>query len=733
MEPAVIGKPLDRIDGRQKVTGHAPYAADNAIPNVAYGCGVMSTIANGEITKIDDTAAKRAPGVLGVFHRANMPKLRRCPDEMKNKLKAAEERTPFEDDRVYYAGQFVALVVAETFAQARWASHLVQVTYREQPPALSLDDGAAAHGAKPQDDEEYHRGDADQAFAAAPVQIDTTYTTPVEVHNAMEMHATLAQWQGDRLVVHDSTQWVVGQAKSLAHVLGVAPEQVELHAPFIGGGFGSKLFLWPHAVLAAVAARQLQRPVKVVLARQHQFTTAGHRPFTRQRLRLGAQRDGRLTAIRHDTLSHTSLVTKYVESCGEATPALYACPNVAVTGSIVPVNVGTPTSMRAPGAAPGLFALESALDELAVQLALDPIEFRRRNLPDRDPHRNVPWSSNHFARCLQITSERFGWARRNPEPASMQEGRDTLGWGFAAATWPAHRSSASAKVELRADGTARVLCATQDIGTGTYTVLAQVVSEITSLPFRHIEVAIGNSTFPPGPISGGSQATATVVPAVAGAARHAVKQLFASVTQAGGPLAGTDPATLSLQDEAIVGGATGRLALRDALAHLQTVPIVGEAHTAPGDETKQYAFRSFGAHCVEVRWDPSLARLRVARIVSAFDVGRLINRKTAQNQIEGALVMGLGMALLEQSVYDPRHGRVVTDNLADYLVPVHADMPEIDVTLLDIPDPHIGDFGAKGLGEIGITGIAAAIANAVYHATGQRQRNLPITVEKLLA
>ena len=732
METTVIGQPLDRIDGRSKVTGRAKYAADNAVDRVAYACGVMSTIANGRIAQLDVSAAERAPGVLAVFHHDNMPTLHPCPDAMEEDLKAGEPRPPLSDETIYYAGQFVALVVADTFERARWASHLVRVTYEGETPVLTLDEGAAAHGAEPQPDEATKRGDPLRAFSRSPVQIDATYTTPVEVHNAMELHATLAQWQNDRLIVHDSTQWVVGQAKSLAHVLGLAADQVELHAPFIGGGFGSKLFLWPHAVLAAVAARKLRRPVKIVLPRQHQFTTAGHRPATRQRIRLGAERDGRLAAILHESQSHTSLVAEYVESCGDATPAVYRCENVATSHELIAVNVGSPTSMRAPGAATGMFALESALDELAVRLALDPIELRRRNLPDRDPAKNLPWSSNHFADCLRIVSERFGWARRNPQPGAMKRGREILGWGFAAATWPAHRSAANVKVELRADGSARVVCATQDIGTGTYTVLAQVVSEITTLSFDRIEVAIGDSSLPRGPISGGSMATATVVPAVAAAARDAVQKLCAAVSRSPGVFAGADPSSLVLRDGQ-VRDAKGKTApLREALASVPDVIIIGEGNTKPGDETKRFAFRSFGAHCVEVSWDPGIARLRVTRIVSAFDVGRIINRKTAQNQIEGALLMGLGMALLEHSEYDRRDGRVVTDNLADYLVPVHADTPALDVTLLDVPDPHIGEFGAKGLGEIGVTGLAAAIANAVYHATGQRHRDLPITIEKLL-
>jgi xanthine dehydrogenase YagR molybdenum-binding subunit len=461
-------------------------------------------------------------------------------------------------------------------------------------------------------------------------------------------------------------------------------------------------------VLAAVAARQLERPVKFVLPRPFHFSNAGHRPVTRQRIQIGAMPDGALTAIRHDSETHTSLVTDYVESCGEATPSLYHCENVAVSHQLVPVNVGTPTSMRGPGACPGLFALESALDELAVRLGIDPAGLRLKNIPARDENTGRPWSSIHFADCIRTATSRFGWERRNATVGSMRDGRDILGWGFAAASWPAHRGTASATVELRADGTIRVSCGTQDIGTGTYTVIAQVVAELTGLPFERIEVRIGDSTLPRGPISGGSMATATVVPAIAKATHRAMAKL---------------PTSFRIPP----------LTLTDALRAAGREFVVGEATTEPGDESERFAFRCFGAHCVEVRWEPEITRLRVSRIVSAFDTGRIINRKTATNQIEGALVMGLGMALLEEAIYDERTGRMVNDNLADYHVPVHADLPLLDVTLLDRPDPHIGEFGAKGLGEIGITGTAAAIANAVYHATGKRIRTLPISMEKLLA
>jgi xanthine dehydrogenase YagR molybdenum-binding subunit len=703
--PAVLGQPLNRIDGRRKVTGRANYAADNRIDRLAHACGVVSTVASGEITRLDTSAAEKCPGVIAVLHHGNVPKLQRCPDEMAKGRKSSEERPPFDDDKIYYAGQFVALVIAETFEQARHASRLVRVEYRAAPPVLSLDDGIVAHGAKPQEDEQHARGDFETAFAKADVKHDATYFTPVEVHNAMELHATIAEWRGDHLTLHDSTQWVVGQPKSLATALGIPEENVTVLAPFVGGGFGSKLFLWPHTTLAALAARHVQRPVKFVLPRQHEFTTAGHRPVTRQRVQLGATPDGKLLALKQAAESHTSLVTEYVESCTSSSGSIYECPAVTLSQSIVPVNVGSPCSMRGPGTCPGMYALECAMDELALQLRLDPLELRLRNVSSRDGVKNLPWSSNHFADCLRQTAERFGWARRDARPGAMRDGREILGWGLAAATWPAHRQKASARTELRGDGTARVTCATQDIGTGTYTVLAQVVAELTSLPFEKIEVVIGDSSLPPGPISGGSMATATVVPAVTQATRQAMQQWQKRFGRA------------------FPGAGDGR----------RETAVAAEAHAAPGAEQKQYSFRSFGAHCVEVRWDPGISRLRVSRIVTTIDAGQIVNEKTARNQIEGALIMGVGMALLEESVYDPRDGRVVTDNFADYHVAVHADAPALDVKFIGEPDPHIGDFGTKGLGEIGLTGIAAAIANAVHHATSRRVRDLPITIEKLLA
>jgi xanthine dehydrogenase YagR molybdenum-binding subunit len=737
MATNLIGQRVNRIDGRAKVTGRANYAADNALENVAHAVGVFSTIGAGRVEKLDLAEAQRSPGVLGVWHHGNFPKVYRSPNDMQQGNRVGEVRPPFEDDGVYYAGQFVAVVVAETFEQARAAARLVRVTYREEKPAIDLDAAIKAHGPQTpksgEQEPDSSRGDPEGAWNTAAVKIDATYTTPVEVHNPMELHAAIAVWNGDKLEVHDSTQWVVGQRKALAKMLGIPAENVTVLSPYIGGGFGGKLFLWPHSVIAAVTARELKRPVKLVLERKNEFTTVGHRPATRQRMRLGATPDGKLVSVRHDTHSDTSLVHDFMESCGETTRSLYSCPNLSATHRIVPAHVGTPTSMRAPGAASGTFALECAMDELAVALKIDPLELRLRNYSERDEHKGRPWSSKYLRDCYASAADRFGWKRRNPVVGSMRDGAEVLGWGMATASWPGERGEATVRVELRDDGSARVSCATQDIGTGTYTVIAQVAAEVLGVPLDKVQVAIGSSAYPEGPISGGSRVTATVVPAVAMASRKATESLIKAAAGKKAPFAGEDPKKLSYRDGAVVKAEGGKRATTaEILKTLRLESVEGEATSTPSEDFKKHTSRCFGAHFVEVRWDPGLAHLRVSRVVSAFDVGRVINHKTATNQIHGSIVMGLGMARLEESVYDHRTGRVLLANVSEYLLPVNADTPEMDIQFIDKPDPLIGEFGARGIGEIGITGIAGAIANAIYHATGKRVRDLPITTEKLL-
>ncbi|BES69104.1 xanthine dehydrogenase family protein molybdopterin-binding subunit [Marinobacter nanhaiticus D15-8W] len=730
---AIIGAGPKRIDGRLKVTGSAPYASDHQPENMVYGHGVFSTIASGKIRNIDLGEAKASPGVIDIFHHGHFPELYHTPSSMAQQNKVEETRLPFEDDTVYYAGQFVALVVADTFENARAAAYKVKVDYEEHDAIANLDQAVKAHGTQPTGSQNNHqRGDADAAFGNAAHTIDVTYHTSVETHNPMEMHATVAEWRDDQLKVYEASQAVLQERGALAKIFGIAPNQVEVISPFIGSGFGSKLWMWPHAVTAAAAAKMLDRPVQVVVPRNQMFTTTGHRPETRQRLRLGTDDNGKLVSISHDSINTTSFTDQYVETCGAMTKALYGCEDVTVTHETTQVNRGTPTSMRAPGATPGLFALESAIDEMAVAAGIDPLEFRMNNYSERDQSKDLPWSSNKIREATQQAAESFGWSKRSPEIGSMRDGNEIIGWGMAACNWEALRRACDARVSLRADGTAYVTCATQDIGTGTYTVVAQAVSSVTGLPVEKITVKLGDTAYPEGPISGGSWATATTLPAVAKATRLAIDQLMDHATGKKSPLEGAKAEDLSFANGKLHHSDGRSVDFTEVLASQRLASADGEGHTG-GADTDSYSFRSFGAHFVEIRWDPGISNLRVSRVVSAIDVGQVINSKTSRNQVEGSLVMGIGSALFEGTEYDARNGIPVNNNYAEYLVPTHADQPpEMEVILLDYPDYAFNEFGARGIGEIGITGVSAAIANAIYHATGKRIRELPIRKEKLM-
>lgn len=735
MTDSIIGAGPRRIDGRLKVSGAAMYAADHHLRDMAYGYGVFSTIASGKITSLDLDQARKSPGVLDIFHHGHFPDLYHTspiptsPATILKTAKTDESRLPFEDDTVHYAGQFVALVVADTYEHARAAAYKIKVGYSKAPAVANL--AQALRGGAPKDTGKGHsRGDPASAFEGAPHQLDAVYTTPVETHNPMEMHATVASWDDGHLTVYEATQGVVGHRNALARIFGLLPERVEVRAPFIGSGFGGKLWIWPHSVAACGASKMLGRPVQVVVPRAEMFTTTGHRPETHQRLRLASDEKGRLLSIRHESINSQSFIDPYMENCGTSTRSLYSCPNVSVTHHTIEVNRGSPTSMRAPGAAPGLFALESAMDELAQQLNMDPVAFRKLNIADRDESQNLPWSSNHLREAVDVAAERFGWSKRDPAVGSMKDGNEIIGYGLAACNWDAYRTPAEAQVSLRADGSAYAICGVQDIGTGTYTVVAQAVSAITGLPLDKIQVELGNSSFPEAPVSGGSWATASVLPAIAEATRQAIEQLKTLATSPKGVFAGAKPESLTFEKGQLK-SADKALSFAEVLKAQRQSSAEGEAKT-PGADTTQHSFRSFGVHFVEVRWDPGISRLRVARVVSAIDVGQVINEKMARNQVEGAIVMGVGMALFEATDYDERDAMPVNNNYAEYVVPVHADQPDIDVILLDHPDYALNEFGARGIGEIGITGLAAAVANAVAHATGKRIRDLPITLDKLM-
>ena len=741
---SVIGKPQPRVDGPLKVSGAAMYASDHHFPGMLYAVPVEATIANGEIRQLDTAAAEKMPGVRAIFHRANIGKIFRSVLGQGFEGICIERRPPFEDDVVRYYGQYVALAVADTFEAAKAAADAVRVTYDKDKPNvetdLKADDDpeviATTYGPEPR--LQSKRGDAEAAFANAPVKLDQTYVTPAETHNPIELQATIAIWDGPRLTLYEESQGVFNMRGVLAQMFGLPKENVRVITKFVGSGFGSKLWPWTHCPLAAAAAQQLGKPVKLVLSRKMTFQTAGHRARTQQRVRLGATPEGKLVSLQHDYVYDRSMLDHYHENCGEATAFHYSVPNLRVEFGRARRNIGTPSDMRGPGAVPGLYATESAMNELADELKIDPVQLRVLNEPKIDEGLGIPFSSRHFLECLELGAEKFGWSKRNREVGSMKRDGLTLGWGMAGCAWIAARFPAEANVELRDDGTTRVACGTQDIGTGTYTILAQLGAEKTGVPLDRVEVALGDTSLPEGPISGGSMATGSVIPAVFAAADNAITSLLSiATTTPGSPFERRKPDELTFEGGRVfvkANGPAGGVPFADLLrrANLRLVTGSGKSETTFGEEKPKFSTHSFGCHFVEVTWQPEIARLRVSRVVTVIDAGQIINPLAGRNQIEGAVVMGIGMALLEHTTYDPQNGAPINSNLADYIVAVNADVPKLDVHFLDFPDKEINQLGARGIGEIGLAGIAAAITSAAYHATGVRVRELPIRIEDLL-
>jgi xanthine dehydrogenase YagR molybdenum-binding subunit len=740
-----IGRSTPRVDGPAKVTGTAKYTSDFHFPGMLYAVPVEATIANGRVVKLDTAAAQAMPGVRAIFHRENIGKIFRSVPEPGFAGICKERRPPFADDVVRYYGQYVALAVGDTFEAAKAAADAVRVTYKAEKPnvdtQLSADDDPEVVSTTfgPERRLESQRGDAEKAFASAPIKLDQTYVTPHETHNPIELHATTAIWDGSKLTLYESTQGVVNFRSVLAQMFGLPPENVRVISRFLGSGFGGKLFPWTHCSLAAAAARQLGKPVKLVVSRKMMFETVGHRPRTQQRVRLGATPEGKLLSVQHDYVYDRSMLDDHHEDCGEATPYHYGVPNLRLTFGRARRNIGAGSDMRGPGAVPGLYATESALNELADQLKIDPVKLRVINEPKMDEGLGLPFSSRHMLECLQLGAEKFGWSKRTPAVGSMKRDGLTLGWGMAGCGWIAARFDAEASVELRDDGTARVACATQDIGTGTYTNLAQLVSEKTGVPLGKVEVALGDTELPPGPISGGSMATSSVVPAVFAAADGAIGSLLSIATMTPGT-----PFEKRKRDELAFEG--GRVFVKaegsakgvqfDELlrrANVRRVNGNGKSEATFGNPKAKFSTHSFGCHFVEVTWQPEIARLRVSRVVTVIDAGRILNPLTGRNQIEGSVVMGVGMALFEHTTYDPQNGAPINSNLADYVVAVNADAPQIDVHFVDFPDREINELGARGIGEIGLAGFAAAVTAAVHHATGVRVRELPVKIEDLLA
>ncbi|HWF36051.1 MAG TPA: xanthine dehydrogenase family protein molybdopterin-binding subunit [Solirubrobacteraceae bacterium] len=684
-----LGSALQRVEAREKVTGAARYAYEHPREDVLYGWIVGATIARGEIRAIDAGPALAASGVIAILTHESAPALRRVADH---------ELMVLQSPAVAYRGQIVAAVVAETAEAAREGAALVRIAYAEndhdvllRPDHPKLYKPDVVNPSFPTDTA---LGDFEAAFGDAPVQIDATYVTAATHNNPMEPHATMAVWEDGGVTLYDSTQGAPAARDTIAQVLGLERSQVRVISPHVGGGFGSKGSPRPHAVLAALCAKVAGRPVKLAVTRQQMFDITGYRTPTIQRLRLGADREGRLSAIAHDVVEQTSTVREFAEQTATATRVMYAAPNRRTSHRLAALDVPTPAWMRAPGECPGMFALESAIDELAVAAGVDPIELRVRNEPPSEPETGKPFSSRSLVRCLEEGAARFGWASRDPAPGVRREGRWLVGTGVAASIYPAYQRPSEAFARARSNGRFEVGVGAADIGTGARTVLTQIAADALGVDLDAVDLRIGDSALPPGPVAGGSAGTASWGSAVAGACR-----------------------ALSL---ALEEGAEGEVE-----ASYDTGPDL----EARGD----YARYAFGAQFAEVRVDVDSGEVRLARMLGVFAAGRILNPLTARSQLIGGMTMGFSMALLEESRMDPGFGDFLNHDLAQYHVPVNADVRDIDATWLDEHDEHLNPMGSKGIGEIGIVGAAAAVANAVYHATGTRFRELPIRPDRVLA
>ncbi|MBS1796358.1 MAG: xanthine dehydrogenase family protein molybdopterin-binding subunit [Acidobacteria bacterium] len=720
-----IGKDMSRVEGVAKVTGKAKYAAEFQVKNLAHGFLATGAIARGTIKSIDTTEAERAPGVIRVFTHLNTPKFNTGSDKSFYAL---------QSDRILFNMQPVALVVAETFEQARFASYLVKVEYNGEPHATDTE-SLLAKARVPGSRKPTPRGNPDEAMKTAPVKVAAEYRIQMEHHNPIEPHAAIAHWEGDKLTIFDKTQEVYGVRRHLAKVFGLSEDNVQVVSPFVGGAFGASLRPNYYPSLTAMAARELKRPVKVVYTRSQMYTGYGYRPYTIQKIALGAEKSGKLTAMIHDAVHNTSSYEEFNDNTTSMTRGVYACPNLLATTKLVDTDLSTPTWMRAPGAVSGMFALECALDELAYELKIDPLELRLINYAETDPESGRPWSSKALRECYRLGAEKFGWKKRTMEPRSMRDGRLLVGWGVATGVWGAFQAPASVRVTYRADGTAHVASATSDIGPGTYTVMTMIAAEYLGLKPEQVKFELGDTRFPRAPAQGGSLTTASVGSAVYGAALAIVgKLLTLANADANSPLKAAAAADVELMD--------GRLRLKndpsrfvvaaDLLKRNNLGEIAETYQSMPSAERNKYATQAHGAQFVEVKVDPDIGKVRVTRIIEVTATGKIMNPKTSHSQELGGIVWGIGMALQEATEIDHRYGRIMNHNLQHYHVPVNADILDYESVFIEEDDQIVNPLGIKGMGELCLVGIPAAIACAVFHATGKRVRELPITPEKLL-
>ncbi|HVG15261.1 MAG TPA: xanthine dehydrogenase family protein molybdopterin-binding subunit [Chitinophagaceae bacterium] len=702
-----IGQGISRIDGILKVTGTAKYATDYPVKNLAHAVLFKSTIAAGTIVGIDATAAEKSPGVIKVITHTNVPKL--------NVGGGIRGGALLQSPNIEFYGQHIGIVVAETFEQARHAASLIKVTYKEESNKVDFaKHKEEAQLSKERDKADIARGDVESAFRDAEYKIDVTYETPIEHHQPMEPHSTIASWEGEKLTLYNGAQIVNGAQSAAASTLNIKPQDVRIVTPHIGGGFGSKGGQWANMVLAAVAAQMVNRPVKLALTRQQMFNSVGLRQQNDQRLRLAATRDGKLTAVAHETKTHTAINNEFIEPCGDCTKLMYDAPNSLISYRVVPMNIILPTYTRGPGKATGSFALESAIDELAYKMKIDPIAFRIKNEPPRDPSNGKPWSSRTMVQCLEEGAKAFGWKNRKPEPGQNIQGDYSIGYGVGCGTYPARQRDSSAIIKLRRNGnevTAVVELAASDLGTGTHTIIAQTAADGLGIPVSKISVVIGDSSLPPAAGSVGSVGAASFANAVNDACSKITGELL-----------------LKSGKQFFVEPTAAQLMISEKLTSFET-RVDAKAPTG----ADAYSVHSFNANFAEVWVNNSTGMIKVQRFLAVTGAGKIINPKTARSQIIGGVIWGIGMALMEESVLDPRYGNFVTRSFADYHIPANLDIKTIDTIFIDEEDTVPNKMGIKGIGEVGIVGVAAAVVNAVFNATGKRIRSLPLTPDKILA
>ncbi|WP_250474052.1 xanthine dehydrogenase family protein molybdopterin-binding subunit [Caballeronia sp. GAFFF1] len=745
-QPA-FGVPHVRIDGEAKVTGRACYASDEPVENAVYAFLLTSTVANGRVRRIHADDALSLDGVLDVLTHENVGSEAKPPEQQAG----GATTSTLESDRVWHDGQIIGVVVATSYEIAREAAQRTRIDYEEAPASATFGSaGVAGERREPGEHEDYRIGDFERAFAGAECRVEAIYATPTQHHNPIELYTTTCAWQGDRLTIWEPSQFVYGLRGNVAQQLGISREQVHVISRFVGGAFGGKGNATARTAWIAIAARRVGRPVKLVATRDQSYTIATYRAETRHHVQLGATRDGKLVALRHEGWELTSRPSMYNVSGTETTARVYACPNIETVVNVVHADRNTPGFMRAPPETPYMFALETAMDELAVQLSMDPVELRRRNDTAQDPVTGKSFTSRELVACLDAGAERFGWHERNAQPGSMSDGDWLIGWGCASAAYPSNIAATAARVSLHADGRARVDIAAHDIGTGAYTVIALTAAHCLGIDLEEVEVHIGDTDYPPAALAAGSSHTASITHAVASAC-EALRDKLARAASLAGPLMGRDPQAMQFASGRLSAGDASE-PLHDAVVRTGGEIVIAESEHIPrglkaeamdtlragklpimrGHQRDDATAYAFGAHFVEVRVHRLTREIRVSRMVGAFASGTIVNPLTAHSQYMGGMIWGIGAALLEATEIDARHARYMNDNISEYLIAANADVGELDVIMLPETDTQVNPLGVKGLGEIGIVGVNAAIANAVWHATGRRVRELPIRIEDLL-